>query len=122
MNTPNLDQPINSLEVKVEPLTPDQSLITVVGEINCFTLPGFEEKVSKIPDPMKAKLVVDLDGLNYIDSMGLKGVMLLIRKYQKAGGLEFCRIPERIMHIFRITGLARMMKVVPYPRTEPQAS
>ncbi|MBE6577942.1 MAG: STAS domain-containing protein [Ruminococcaceae bacterium] len=66
----------------------------------------------QISDTSPRKTVLDLSGLDFMDSSGLGLIMGRYALMSKMGG-EFCvRNPnERVVKIFKLAGLERMVKV-----------
>ncbi len=67
-------------------------------------------------------LVLDFSAVEYMDSAGLGGLVLLIRSYRQAG--RKCLLagaPPLVAKIFKITAIERMTQVMPSVQSALQA-
>lgn len=90
------------------------TLVEVTGELDVFTAPSLRERFVDVLNGDDRWLVADLNGLDFLDSTGL-GVLVGGLKRARAHGGELivvCSI-ERLLKIFRITGLTRAFRIVP---------
>ena len=91
----------------------------VQGEIGACIAPRLRELLIELAGKGSCQLVVDLDKVGFLDSTGL-GVLVggLKRVRPHGGSLDLVCTQERILKIFRITGL---MKVFGIYQTVDQA-
>ncbi|HTY71337.1 MAG TPA: STAS domain-containing protein [Actinomycetes bacterium] len=97
----------------------DKTVVAVAGEIDVYTAPKLREQIISLVDEGQYDLVVDMSGVEFLDSTGL-GVLVggLKRVRAHDGSLALVCDEERILKIFRITGLT---KVFPIHATVEQA-
>jgi anti-sigma B factor antagonist len=90
------------------------TVIAVAGELDVFTAPKLEEELSSQIEQGQSQLVVDLSGVTFLDSTGL-GTMVKALKWvrEKGGSLQVVAAEERIVKVFRITGLDSVMALQP---------
>jgi anti-sigma B factor antagonist len=90
----------------------DATVIEVGGEIDVYTAPRLREKIISLVDAGKYHLIVNLEGVEFLDSTGL-GVLVggLKRVRQHDGWIELVCTQPRILRIFRITGLSRVFEI-----------
>lgn len=90
----------------------DVSVVEVAGEIDVYTAPKLREKLLEIVDAGQYHVVVDIRGVEFLDSTGL-GVLVggLKRVRQHDGSLRLVCTQERILKIFRITGLTKVFSI-----------
>lgn len=70
----------------------------------------------------KTKIVLDLQGVDYIDSAGLAEVVRTMKRAREAGGdLRLCGLRENVLRIIEMTGLNKAIAVFP-TRDEALAS
>lgn len=95
------------------------SVIAVGGEIDVYTAPRLREEISRLVASGRYRLVVDLEQVDFLDSTGL-GVLVGGLKKVRAheGSMSLVCSQERLLKIFRITGLA---KVFPIHASEAEA-
>ncbi|OZI63393.1 STAS domain-containing protein [Bordetella genomosp. 11] len=83
------------------------------GQINSANAAAVESELLSHVDNGERKLVLDLSGLDYISSAGLR-VMLLVAKRlkQQAGALALCGIQPHVREVFDISGFLAILTVV----------
>jgi anti-sigma B factor antagonist len=70
----------------------------------------------------KTKIVLDLQGVDYIDSAGLAEVVRAMKRAREAGGdLRLCGLRDNVLRIIEMTGLNKAIAVFP-TRDEALAS
>ncbi len=88
------------------------TVVTVGGEIDVYTAPLLREALDKLIAAGQVDLVVNLDGVTFMDSTGL-GVLVGRLKLVRAqsGTLRVVCTHERILKIFKITGLDKVFHI-----------
>jgi len=89
-----------------------QCEITLRGEVDVYTAPKLKERLVESIEGGCANIVVDLDGVSFIDSSGL-GVLVsaLRRARERDGSVRIVCKRDNILKIFRITGLDKVFPV-----------
>jgi anti-sigma B factor antagonist len=90
----------------------DLSLIGLSGEVDVYSAPMLRETIKDLVDEGKYKIVVDLEKVAFLDSTGL-GVLVggLKRVKHHDGELGIICDQEKILRIFRITGLDKVFPI-----------
>jgi anti-sigma B factor antagonist len=90
----------------------DVTVIEVSGEIDVYTAPRLREKIISLVDAGRYHIVVDMERVEFLDSTGL-GVLVggLKRVRAHDGGIDLVCTQERILRIFRITGLSKVFVI-----------
>jgi anti-sigma B factor antagonist len=90
----------------------DHAVLEVAGEIDVYTAPKLREKLIELVNEGSYHLVVDLERVDFLDSTGL-GVLVggLKRVRNHDGSLALVCTQEKILKIFRITGLTRVFPI-----------
>jgi len=88
------------------------TVIAVGGEIDVYTAPRLRDRITELVAAGSYHLVVDLTDVDFLDSTGL-GVLVGGLKKVRAhdGGLRLACPQERLLKIFRITGLAKVFDI-----------
>lgn len=88
------------------------TIITVGGEIDVYTAPKLRDKLSELVDAGVYDIIVDMESVEFLDSTGL-GVLVGGLKKVRAheGSLQLICTQERLLKIFRITGLAKVFVI-----------
>ncbi len=89
--------------------------LACIGELDLATLPVFEDALCRAEADARA-IVLDLSGLDFIDSRGLAMILALDRRLRESGGrLTIVRGPDAVNHIFEITGVLDRLEFVDGP-------
>jgi anti-sigma B factor antagonist len=88
------------------------SVVSVKGEIDVYTAPKLREKLIELVSEGSYDVVVDLEGVDFLDSTGL-GVLVGALKRVKAheGSLSLVCTQDKILKIFKITGLTKVFPI-----------
>lgn len=90
----------------------DITLITVTGRIDAVNVPKFEEKCSILLENGMLRAVIDLSGLEYISSAGLRGILSIAKLLRsKHGDISFCGLKGMVQEVFSISGFIPMFPV-----------
>jgi anti-sigma B factor antagonist len=86
----------------------DCAVLRVRGEIDLYTAPQLREHVIKLLDDGARHLTADLREVDFLDSTGLGALVgSLKRLREQDGSLTLVTAADRILTIFRLTGLDR---------------
>jgi len=86
------------------------TILSLVGELDMWSLPQAKERVSELIGQGKVKLVLDLEKMNYIDSSGLGFFIGTLKKLKDAGGeLMLVNLNAYIFHIFKLIQLQHII-------------
>jgi len=90
----------------------DKTVLEVGGEVDVYTAPKLRERLVSLINAGHHDLVVNLEGVDFLDSTGL-GVLVGALKRVRAheGSLVLVCTQERLLKIFRITGLAKVFPI-----------
>jgi anti-sigma B factor antagonist len=89
-----------------------RTVIAVSGEIDVYTAPRLRETLLSLVDAGNYRLIVDMEGVEFLDSTGL-GVLVggLKRVRAHDGCIDLVCTQGRILRIFRITGLSKVFNI-----------
>jgi len=87
-------------------------VVNVEGEIDIYTAPRLRELLIDLVSKRNYQLVVNLEKVGFVDSTGL-GVLVgcLNRLRAHDGSLDLVCTQQRILKIFRITGLTKVFGI-----------
>src|SRR2546423_979949 len=109
------------MNLRVETRTPREgvAVIALSGEVDVYTSPRVKQEIVDLLNGGTTKLLVDLTGVEYLDSTGL-GVLIggLKRAREREGDLKLICDNPRILRIFEITGLTKIFEIY---RSESEA-
>jgi anti-sigma B factor antagonist len=88
------------------------TLVAVGGEIDVYTAPKLRDKITELVGNGIYSIVIDMEAVEFLDSTGL-GVLVGGLKKVRAhdGSLELICTQDRLLKIFRITGLAKVFVI-----------
>jgi anti-sigma B factor antagonist len=94
------------------PAAQGQTIVEVSGEIDVYTAPRLRETLVSLVEAGNYRLIVDMEGVEFLDSTGL-GVLVggLKRVRAHDGGIDLVCTQGRILRIFRITGLSKVFNI-----------
>jgi anti-sigma B factor antagonist len=100
------------LGLEVDESRSPYTILAVKGEIDVYSAPRLREKLVELVSQGHRQIVVDLEGVDFLDSTGL-GVLVggLKRVRAHDGSLDLVCTQERILKIFRITGLTKVFGI-----------
>ena len=88
------------------------AVLAVQGEVDVYTAPQFREQLIQLVDQGHRNIVVDLEGVEFLDSTGL-GVLVggLKRVRSHDGDLSLVCTQRRILKVLEITGLTKVFSI-----------
>ena len=88
----------------------EEVVIELVGRLDTNTAPALDKTIGEdIQD--NNNLVLDLKGLEYISSAGLRVLLAAQKKMQKSGSLKVKNVCSEIMDVFDMTGFADILTI-----------
>ena len=88
----------------------DETIITVVGRLDTTTAPSLEKTISENIESTKA-LVLDMTGLEYISSAGLRVLLGAQKKMNQIGSMKLIGVCDDVMDVFEMTGFADILTI-----------
>jgi anti-sigma B factor antagonist len=88
------------------------AVLSVRGEVDVYTAPRLRERLVEMVSQGHHQVVVDLEGVDFLDSTGL-GVLVggLKRLRSHEGDLKLVCTQRRILKVFEITGLTKVFQI-----------
>lgn len=88
------------------------TVVAASGEIDVAAAPEFRARLTDLVEGGAARLVVDLEDVDFIDSTGLGVLVGAVRRARSAGGdLRVVCTNARILKVFDITGLDNVFTI-----------
>lgn len=84
--------------------------VALVGRLDTTTAPALDKTISD-EVAANAALVLDLAGLEYISSAGLRVLLAAQKKMQKEGSMKLVGVCEEVMEVFEMTGFADILTI-----------
>jgi anti-anti-sigma factor len=92
-------------------VVPDRACVRVqpIGELDMATVPKLRRTLDELRDSGFDDLVLDLGGVRFMDSTGLRLLVAARSDVQAGGGrLRVLPGPRQVQRVFEITGLDRL--------------
>jgi anti-sigma B factor antagonist len=107
------DVPTGSEEFRISVRDDDATVtLTVEGEVDVATAPALRDELYRLIDRGTRRIVVDLGGMEFIDSTGLGVFVGALKRSREGGGeLELRSLRPAARKIFDITGLSTAFKI-----------
>jgi anti-sigma B factor antagonist len=84
-------------------------VLEVAGEIDVYTAPQLRQRLISLVEAGDRQVVVDLGRVDFLDSTGLGVLVGALKRLRSVNGeLTLVCAQERLLKIFRITGLDRV--------------
>lgn len=89
-------------------------VMTPSGDLDVYTVGSLRDAIGRLIDEGTPKVVVDLDGVPFMDSSGLGALMGGVRRLREAGGdLAIACTREQHLKLFTITGFGEGVSIAP---------
>ena len=89
----------------------DETVLEIVGRLDTTTAPALDKTIGEDIKDVK-NLVLDLGGLEYISSAGLRVLLAAQKKMQKLGSMKVANVKEEVMEVFEMTGFSSIFTIV----------
>ena len=88
------------------------SVLALSGRMDATTTGVFEEACRAVLAEGKKTVLLDMSGLEYISSAGLRGILGMVKALKAASGvLAFCSLQPMVAEVFRISGFSAMLPI-----------
>ena len=88
----------------------EQTILEIAGRVDTITAPALEKTINE--DIGDAKhLILDVKGMEYISSAGLRVLLGAQKKMQKLGSMKVIHVCEAVMEVFEMTGFADILTI-----------
>ena len=88
----------------------DITVIELAGRLDTTTAPALDKTVNEDIKDTK-NLILDLKGLEYISSAGLRVLLGAQKKMQKIGAMKVINVREEVMEVLEMTGFADILTI-----------
>jgi anti-sigma B factor antagonist len=104
-----------------EKIVNDAYIISIIGKMDTVDSKEVEAKLETAIDEKREKIIINLEGVQYISSVGLRVLLAALRKQENnhgKGSFYITSISSFVQNVFRITGLEKIFSIYP---TEKEA-
>lgn len=90
----------------------DYYVVAAAGRLDATTSGEFEEQCDQWLSQDEIHIVVDMGGVEYISSAGLRSILTSAKKLKaREGDLRFCNLAGMVADVFKMSGFAAMFKI-----------
>ena len=90
--------------------TEAETIIEIIGRLDTITAPALDKTINEDIGDTK-NLVLDVKGMEYISSAGLRVLLSAQKKMQKIGSMKVTGVCEEVMEVFEMTGFADILVI-----------
>ena len=87
-----------------------ETIIEIVGRLDTITAPALDKTINEDIAGTE-NLVLDVKGMEYISSAGLRVLLAAQKKMQKLGSMKVTGVCEEVMEVFEMTGFADILVI-----------
>ena len=88
----------------------EETIIEIVGRLDTITAPALDKTINEDIGDTK-NLVLDVKGMEYISSAGLRVLLTAQKKMQKIGSMKVTGACEEVMEVFEMTGFVDVLTI-----------
>ena len=88
----------------------EETTIEIVGRLDTITAPALDKTINEDIGDTK-NLILDVKGMEYISSAGLRVLLGAQKKMQKVGSMKVTGVCEEVMEVFEMTGFADILVI-----------
>ena len=90
------------------------SVMKVMGRVDSDTAPELDDALTKLLQDNKNKIVLNLQGVDYMSSSGLRAMVKAYQMANKAGGdVRLASVSDPVEVILRTVGMMQMLQMYP---------
>lgn len=90
------------------------SVIRVEGSMDAISVAEFDAEWKKVIEEGSTRVVVEMSGLEYISSAGLRGILMLAKTTKMKGvALAFAGMRDMVSDMFKLSGFLTILSVRP---------
>lgn len=85
-------------------------MLSLSGKLDALSAPAFAAAIAEVGE--RCDLVIDLEGVSYVSSAGLRELVLAERKMAERGSFGMVNTPESVAEVLRMTGLFERLNIL----------
>lgn len=106
-----IPSPLKAMEIR-EDRRDGITVVAPVGRLDINTCGELEASLLRHLGAGESRLVVDMAGLDYVSSAGLRVILMLAKKLDAQGGrLVLCSLVHAVREVFELSGLTQVFAI-----------
>jgi anti-anti-sigma factor len=90
------------------------TVVTARGRLDSASSAMFAERLGHLVAGAQPRLVVDFAKVDFVSSVGLRAVLIIMKKIKAAGGMfALCAVQDPVRDVLDITGFTTMIAIHP---------
>lgn len=90
------------------------TVVTARGQLDVATAPALHQRLEQAQLDRGSAVVLDLDGIEFVDDLGLGVLLAAVKRARQSNGrLLVVANRPRVLELFELTGLDRVLEVAP---------
>jgi len=90
------------------------TVLTISGNMDAVTVSDFNSEWKKALDDGVTKLVIEMSGLSYISSAGLRGILMLAKSAKPLNvGIVYAGMQSMVADMFKLSGFLSILVTCP---------
>ncbi len=88
----------------------NEAIIGITGRLDTITAPDLDKAINELKADTK-NLVLDVKGMEYISSAGLRVLLAAQKKMHKSGSMKLINVCPDVMDVFELTGFLDILVI-----------
>ena len=88
----------------------NELVLEITGRVDTITAPTLDKTINENLANVKS-LILDLTGIEYISSAGLRVLLGAQKKMSQIGSMKIKNVREEVMEVFEMTGFADILNI-----------
>ncbi len=90
----------------------DRTIVSLAGRMDALTAPEFEKQMKRIVDAGGKRLVIDMQGLGYISSAGVRSILVVAKRLRAEGGkFVLASLNDMVREVLELTGFIKILAI-----------
>lgn len=89
-------------------------VVRVEGRLDAASSPQLEKRIAGIIDTGHFKIVLNLEGVDYLSSAGMRLILSVLKKLKNLEGkVVTCNINDEVMEVIKMAGFNQVLEIYP---------
>ncbi|HSV82798.1 MAG TPA: STAS domain-containing protein [Ramlibacter sp.] len=84
-----------------------------VRRLDAAVAPGFKQAVVRVIEGGDKRLVLDLAGVEFLDSSGLGAMVSILKALGTQGAVAVCNVKGAVLSLFQLTRMDKVFTILP---------